>query len=184
MPSCIESLEGRTLFSAASLSVDEATLTAAITSLPSLASTNVSTVEGDVAGQSLTKADKALGVKWEKGLDAKYKVLLKANTAGQKAVNKDVAKLDAATGAKATAAATKLSKDAAKALAAITKDTTAVHTADTAGLTAIGNALPNDTQLQSGIVTIESNDGAAFSSIQTDAGTVFTTDVGDIVTAG
>ena len=149
----------------------------------SLASTDATTIRNAVAGQMVTKADKALGVKWAKGVDAKYKLLVKANTVGQAAVNKDLAKLDTATGARAAAAA-KLTAAANKALAAITTDSHAIHTADAAGLAAIGRALPSDSALQTAITTVESNGATALAGIQTDAGTVFTTDVGEIVAPG
>ena len=132
----IESLESRLFFSAASLSTDEATLHSDIAALGSAGSSWQSTLEGDVS--RLTGKDKSLGEKWVKGDLSKYKALLKADTTGAAAVNKDVAKLDAdeaALSANPTSAALekKVSVDTAKLQAAATKAESALTT-DSNGL--------------------------------------------------
>jgi hypothetical protein len=187
----IESLESRLFLSAATLSTDEATLHSDIVSVAQAGVSWQNTLEGDVG--RLTGKDKALGSKWEKGDLSKYKALLKADTVGAAAVNKDVAKLDAddaslsasptssALQKKVSADESKLQAAATKAQSAITADSNGLESANTAGLTAIGNALPSNTQLQSDIGTIEADGAARVVTIQTDAATVFTTDVGDVI---
>jgi hypothetical protein len=181
MSARIESLESRLFLSASSLSADEATLTSDITALPTFAASDNATIKADLAGQTITKAEKAHATKLAKADDAKYKALLKVDAVSDAKVNKDLGKLQSAATSKQNADAVKLSKDGAAALSAITKASSALNSTDQTGLAAITTSFPTDMQLQSAIVTIESNGSMRIGTIQADATTAFSTDIAGIV---
>jgi hypothetical protein len=176
-----ESLESRLFLSASSLSADQATVTSDITALPTFAASDNATIKADLAGQTITKAEKAFATKQAKTDDTKYKALLKADTLGDSKINRDLGKLQSAVASKQHADAVKLNADAAAALAAITRASSSLDTTDRTGLAAIATTFPTDTQLQSNIVTIESAGSARIATIQADATTAFSTDIAAIV---